>query len=42
MAVNGALEHGPRKTQAERSAATRKQVTEAVIDCIVEEGIHNH
>ena len=30
-----------RRTQAERSASTRERVIQAVVDCIVEEGIQN-
>lgn len=30
-----------RRTQEERSAATREKVIQAAIDCIVEEGLHN-
>ena len=30
-----------RRTQAERSALTREKVIQAVVDCIVEEGIHH-
>lgn len=32
---------GRRRTQEERSAATRERVIQATIDCIVEEGLHN-
>lgn len=37
----GKTQTGPRRTQEERSAATREKVIQATIDCIVEEGLHN-
>jgi AcrR family transcriptional regulator len=36
-----ATKRSQRRTQAERSALTREKVIRAVVDCVVEEGLHN-
>ena len=41
MPETGKPQTATRRTQEERSAATREKVIQATIDCIVEEGLHN-
>lgn len=41
MSETGKPQTATRRTQEERSAATREKVIQATIDCIVEEGLHN-
>ena len=41
MAATSQGRRAKRRTQAERSASTREKVIQAVIDCIVEEGVQN-
>jgi AcrR family transcriptional regulator len=41
MPKRAATERPRRRTQSERSALTREKVTQAVVDCIVEEGLQN-